>query len=111
MGVQFFFDSAKHKINGDFPHLFGEGAGGGGSSRIKTRGIYEKWIAPFGWLNSLYAIAEKGVFKKDGMNGIESVKETNLYKVLAYLSWTTAKNEYENAVQEKIHNPKKTKIR
>ena len=52
-----------------------------------------------------------GLFKKDGMNGIDSVKETNLYKVLAYLSWTTAKNEYESAVQEKIYNPKKTKIK
>ncbi len=39
------------------------------------------------------------------MNEIESVKETNLYKVLTYLSWTNAKNDYENAVQEKIHNP------
>ena len=110
MGVQFFFEQSKQKISRDFPHLFGEGVGGG-SSRVKTRGIYEKWIAPFGWLNSLYAVAEKGLFKKDGMNGIESVKETNLYKVLAYLSWTTAKNEYESAVQEKIYNPKKTKIK
>jgi len=49
------------------------------------------------------------LFKKDGVNGIDSVKETNLYNVLTYLSWTTAKNEYESAVQEKIYNPKKIK--
>tara|TARA_R110002020_G_scaffold120148_5_gene273845 strand:- start:990 stop:1139 length:150 start_codon:yes stop_codon:yes gene_type:complete len=45
------------------------------------------------------------VFKKDGMNGIDSVKNANLYKVLTYLSWTNAKNDYEISVQEKIHNP------
>ena len=49
-------------------------------------------------------LAEKGVFKKEGYNGIESVKETDLYKVLTYLSWNSSKNDYENAVQEKIHN-------
>ena len=37
-------------------------------------------------------------------NNVESVKRTDLYKVLTYLSWQTAKNDYEIAVQEKIHN-------
>tara|TARA_R100000908_G_scaffold38068_1_gene17553 strand:+ start:1748 stop:1918 length:171 start_codon:yes stop_codon:yes gene_type:complete len=49
-------------------------------------------------------VAEKGVFKMSGENEIDSVKRTDLYKVLTYLSWNTAKNDYENAVQEKIHN-------
>ena len=49
-------------------------------------------------------VAEKGVFKQEGMNEVDSVKKTDLYKVLTYLSWATAKNDYENAVQEKIHN-------
>ena len=49
-------------------------------------------------------VAEKGVFKMSSENGIDSVKKTDLYKVLTYLSWNTAKNDYENAVQEKIHN-------
>tara|TARA_R110000782_G_scaffold36709_1_gene87012 strand:+ start:1004 stop:1171 length:168 start_codon:yes stop_codon:yes gene_type:complete len=52
-------------------------------------------------------IAEKGIFKKEGMNNIDSVKNTNLYKVLTYLSWNTAKNDYEIAVNDKIHNPNK----
>lgn len=69
--------------------------------------MFDKYIKPFGWLNSLYMIAEKGVFKEEGLNGIDSVKNTNLYKVLTYLSWTTAKNDYEVSVQEKIHNPNK----
>jgi hypothetical protein len=43
----------------------------------------------------------------DRYNEIDSVKNTDLYKVLTYLSYTTAKNDYENAVQEKIHQPNK----
>jgi len=107
MGVRFFFDNAKRKINKDFPNVFGEnrGRGGGGKGRVSTVGLYNKFIKPYGWLNSLYALAEKGVFKKDGMNEIDSVKNTHLYKVLTYLSWTNAKNDYEISVQEKIHNP------
>tara|TARA_R110000824_G_scaffold202163_4_gene386396 strand:+ start:1925 stop:2164 length:240 start_codon:yes stop_codon:yes gene_type:complete len=74
---------------------------------VKTRGLYNAYIKPFGWLNSLYVLAEKGVFKIEGKNGIDSVKDTNLYKVLTYLSWITAKNEYESKVSEKISNPNK----
>jgi len=108
LGVRFFFDAAKRKINKDFPNVFGEGNRGRvgtGKGRVSTVGLYNKFIKPYGWLNSLYSLAEKGIFKKEGMNEIESVKETNLYKVFTYLSWTNAKNDYENAVQEKIHNP------
>jgi|TARA_R100001530_G_scaffold107116_1_gene74868 hypothetical protein len=49
-------------------------------------------------------VAEKNIFKVNEHNNIESVKRTDLYKVLTYLSWNTAKNDYEIAVQEKIHN-------
>jgi len=74
---------------------------------VKTQKLYDIYVKPFGWLNSLYSISEKGVFKIEGLNGVDSVKETNLYKVLNYLSWITAKNQYESKVQEKIHNPNK----
>jgi len=74
---------------------------------IKTKGLYNIYIKPFGWLNSLYVLAEKGIFQIEGMNGIDSVKNTNLYKVMTYLSWITAKNEYESKVSEKISNPNK----
>ena len=106
MGVQFFFDNAKRKISTNFSNVFGENKRGGGSGKgkVSTIGLYNKFIKPYGWLNSLYMLAEKGVFKKEGYNGIESVKETDLYKVLTYLSWNTSKNDYENAVQEKIHS-------
>jgi len=52
-------------------------------------------------------VAEKGIFRVDKMNDVDSVKNTNLYKVLTYLSWNTAKNDYEIAVNDKIHNPNK----
>jgi len=67
--------------------------------------LYGKILKPYGWLNSLYQLALDGVFDVSGKNPVDSVKETNLYKVLTYLSWKTAKNDYEIAVQDKIRNP------
>ena len=72
---------------------------------VKTKGLMDIYIKPFGWLNSLYILAEKGIFKIDGMSGVDSVKSENLYKVMTYLSWISAKNEYESKVSQKIANP------
>ena len=105
MGVQFFFDSSKQKINDTFPFIFGEQTTSTGA--VNTKGLYKTYIEPFGWLNSLYMLAERAVFNIEGKNGIDSVKDTNLYNVMTYLSWITAKNKYESKVQEKIHNPNK----
>ena len=74
---------------------------------MNTKGLYKTYIEPFGWLNSLYMLAEKKVFDISGSNGIDSVKDSSLYNVMTYLSWITAKNTYESKVQEKIHNPNK----
>jgi len=74
---------------------------------VKTKGLYNTYIKPFGWLNSLYVLAEKGIFNIEGKNNVDSVKDTNLYNVLTYLSWISAKNEYESRVSEKIANPNK----
>tara|TARA_R100000988_G_C3890941_1_gene112772 strand:+ start:48 stop:389 length:342 start_codon:yes stop_codon:yes gene_type:complete len=106
LGVQFFFDNAKRKINKNFSNVFGENRGrsGGGKNKVSTVGLYNKFIKPYGWLNSLYMVAEKRIFKMEGHNEVDSVKKTDLYKVLTYLSWITAKNDYEISVQEKIHN-------
>mgnify|MGYP003145151379 FL=1 len=62
-------------------------------------------------LNSLYVLAEKGIFNKEGMNSIDSVKTTNLYKVLTFLSWISAKNEYESKVTEKISKEHDNKMK
>jgi hypothetical protein len=110
LGVQFFFDYAKSKIEKSFPNIFGQQIGRGiktSKGRISTKGLYDKHIRPYGWLNSLYMIAEKGIFKEHKYNEIDSVKRANLYKVLTYLSWTTAKNNYEIAVNDKVNNPNK----
>jgi hypothetical protein len=55
----------------------------------------------------LYSLAEKKVFDLEGKNSIDSVKETNLYKVLTYMSWQTATKDFEAAVNDKIRNPNK----
>ena len=107
MGVQFFFDHAKSKVNKDFPNVFGEGKGRGGRNKVPTVGLYNKFIKPYGWLNSLYMVAEKGIFKEEGFNEIDSVKRANLYKVLTYMSWQTAVNDFEAAINDKIRNPNK----
>ena len=74
---------------------------------VKTKGLFNIYIKHFGWLNSLYVLAEKGIFNQEGMNSIDSVKNSNLYKVLTYLSWISARNEYESKVTEKVSNPNK----
>ena len=75
MGVQFFFDNAKRKINSDFPNVFGDNrrGSGGGKGRVSTVGLYNKFIKPYGWLNSLYMVAEKGIFRIEGNNDIDIV--------------------------------------
>jgi hypothetical protein len=55
----------------------------------------------------LYSLAEKKVFDVEGKNSIDSVKETNLYKVLTYMSWRTAQKDFEAAINDKIRNPNK----
>ena len=59
-------------------------------------------MSGFGWLNTLYDLANDGVFTKGPTNAIESVQGTNLYEVFTFLSWKTARNEYEAAVREGV---------
>jgi len=57
-------------------------------------------MKPFGWLNTLYDLAMDGVFTRNGKDAIQSVKDEGLYKVLTFMSWKTAKTDYEIAVNE-----------
>jgi|TARA_R100000479_G_scaffold87921_2_gene42953 hypothetical protein len=57
-------------------------------------------MKPYGWLNTLYDIALDGIFTRDGQDAVESVKREKLYKVLTYVSWKTAKGDFELAVNE-----------
>jgi len=61
-------------------------------------------MKPYGWLNSLYDLALDGVFTKKGKDAIQSVKDEKLYKVLTYMSWKTAKSDFELAVNEEQRN-------
>jgi len=51
----------------------------------------------------LYALAKDGVFTHSGLSPIDSVKSTNLYKVLTFLSWKQACGDYEAAYREDIN--------
>jgi hypothetical protein len=48
----------------------------------------------------MYDISLDGLFTKDGKDAIQSVKDEKLYKILTYLSWKTAKGDYELAINE-----------
>ena len=55
-------------------------------------------------------LAEKQVFNMEGKNPIDSVRETNLYHVMTYLSWITAKNTYEIKKLISLSEKKRTSV-
>jgi len=61
-------------------------------------------VKPYGWLNTLYDVANTGLFTTQPLNAIDSVKAQNLYAVFTYLSWKAAANEYENEVKKAMHD-------
>ena len=95
MGVQFFFEQTNFGISKRYKNLFRNG----GTKSIAVAKA-SRILKPFGWLNTLYDLANDGVFTRDGKDAIQSVKDEKLYKVLTYLSWKTAKSDYELAVNE-----------
>ena len=66
-------------------------------------------MKPYGWLNTLYDTANTGLFTKEPYNAIDSVRNENLYVVFTFLSWQSAKNEYENEVRKAIEAEQKQK--
>jgi len=66
-------------------------------------------MKPYGWLNTLYNVAQTGLFTQAPHNAIDSVRHENLYVVFTYLSYSSAKNEYENAVREGMEKEAKAK--
>tara|TARA_R100000963_G_C4618297_1_gene86561 strand:- start:280 stop:507 length:228 start_codon:yes stop_codon:yes gene_type:complete len=63
----------------------------------------------YGWLNTLYDVAKTGLFTEKGHNSINSVKRQNVYEVMTYLSWSSAKIEYENSVRQGVEAEAKAK--
>ena len=66
-------------------------------------------MKPYGWLNTLYDVANTGLFTRQPYNAIDSARDTDLYVVFTYLSWKTAKNEYENAVRKSAEEEQQAK--
>ena len=95
MGVQFFFEQTNAEVNKRYPNLFRDG----GTKSVAVAKA-SKIMKPYGWLNTLYDIALDGVFTRGGKDPIQSVKDEKLYKVFTYVSWKTAKGDFELAVNE-----------
>ena len=102
MGVQFFFAQSTESLAKRFPNLWG---GSSASIEAKRAG---KLIEPYGWLNSLYRVAEKKIFDREGLTPLESVKRENIMKVFTYLSWLNAVNDSESRYHE-LMNEKQNK--
>lgn len=66
-------------------------------------------MKPYGWLNTLYDVAKTGLFTSNENNAVDSVRQTNLYVIFTYLSWSSAHNEYENEVRKSMENEAKQK--
>ena len=90
MGCWFFFDQTRAKIVEQYPNVFKAG-----KTTTAKKVASQKTIAGYGWLNSVYPLAEKGVFNLQNETPIESVLKGGLYEVLTYLSWQQACVEYE----------------
>tara|TARA_R110002012_G_scaffold77863_2_gene198544 strand:- start:480 stop:713 length:234 start_codon:yes stop_codon:yes gene_type:complete len=72
---------------------------------MKFKGMLE----PLGWLNSLYDIAHKGIFTIGKLNAVESVKLTNIDKVLTYMAYAEIRSNFEFKVNEDRNNRQKAK--
>lgn len=80
-------------IKQKYPNLYGKQTGTG----KKIANI----LGEYGWLNSIYEVAQDGVFTKGWKySPIESVEEADVWDVLTYLSWKSATAEYKNKYQE-----------
>jgi hypothetical protein len=82
------------EFNKRFPNLWG---GATGTRESIQAG---KILEGYGWLNSLYKVAQDGVFNLSSDNPIDSVKKTKVLNVLTYLSWKNAVNDTENKYNE-----------
>ena len=106
-GNSFFFDGANEYIHEKFGVVFKDG------NRNGNRHATENWdiMKGYGWLNTLYDIAQDGLFTKHPHNAIDSVMKTNLYECFTYLSWKTSNNEYQNAVRDGMQQDAEIKAR
>ena len=95
MGCRFFFGEVRTEVDVKFPNLSGSENGD-----PKAAVAAKNTINGYGWLNSLYEVAQDGVFTVTKHSPVESVLNTGLYEVLTYLSWKAAGNEFERQLNE-----------
>ena len=80
-------------LQSSIPSVRKSGAGKGAS-------IYKKNFAGFGWLKTLYELAEAQIFNQPNKTPIDSVLYTNTGEVFQYLSYIAAKSNYESEINE-----------
>ena len=97
MGCRFFFDQVRAKVNDTFPNLSGDGGD------AKAKRAAKATIDGYGWLNSLYGVAQDGIFTLPKETPLVSAQLANLYDVLTYLSWKSACGTYEKTLND-LHN-------
>jgi len=66
----------------------------------KESSVYKKNFASFGWIKTLYELAESQVFNRPNKSTIDGVLFTNTAEVFKYLSYIAAKANYENEINE-----------
>ena len=96
MGCRFFFEQVRTRIADEFPNL----SGGGGSNAAKRAA--KGTIDGYGWLNSVYRIAQDGIFTKGNESAVQSVLDAKLDEILTYLSWQNAVSKFDEIMSE-IH--------
>jgi hypothetical protein len=107
VAIRFFFDDTNRTIQERYKNIFKDG------QRTGNRHADENWdiMSGFGWLNTLYDLAFDGVFTSKNQSAIVSVQESNLYDVLTFLSWKSAKNEYESEVRSSMESEAESRQR
>ena len=72
---------------------------------IKNKQIME----PFGWLNTVYDLAERKIFDHSNLNSIQSVLKSNCWEVMSYLQWSDKKNKFKEEVSKSQKEEQKQK--
>ena len=94
LAIQFFFVKAETDLRKQYAALFKSGSSN--VNVIKNKDIIE----PFGWLNTVYDLAEKKIFDLTGYNSIDSLLGTNAWQVLSYMQWDNKRKEFETEVRK-----------
>ena len=102
MGCLLFFYAVQSEIVKRFPNIFK-----GGDKPLKTGSTSERIVSKLSWQIEAYKIAEKGIFNREGLTPIQSVRKTNIYEIMLYTSLMIADNKLQAERMELEYKKKK----